>query len=163
MTTLTFILDGLIILLLAVAIGFAVKLNARLRRLSESRSDLEQAVVGLDGSISKAETGLTAIQATAEGVSRDLDERVQPARTLVEELGFIVERAESSADRLERAISQSRTAIAGEEQREKEEAERFARILRPINDDDKFGPRPAEAEEPRSRGAALVRALRGMR
>ena len=167
MTILSLLLDGLIILLLAAAIGFALFLNARLTRLRDFSGELEKAVLGLDGSIAKAESGLAAIQRAAEGVGQELDRRVEPARALAGELGFIAERAEQAAERLERAIAQSRTAIAGEEARDLDEARRFAQALRPLNGDDQIGRRPAAAaandEAPRSRGAALVRALRGMR
>ena len=199
------VIDGLIILLLGVAIGYAVLLNGRLRRLRESSGELEKAVLGLDGSIVKAETGLDAIREAAEGVGRELDQRVEPAKSLAGELGFVVERGEAAAERLEKAISNSRMAIAAEEAEAQDDARRFARALSPLSDDDvpglrrprfgresdeierpaatekpagiaasdraadarasagRFVRRPFEDAAPRSRGAALVQALRGMR
>ena len=162
--TLALALDALIILLLGGAIVFGFLLNRRLGLLRDSRGDLERAVIAINQSIAEAETGLAAIQGAAASLGKDLDPKVETARALAGELGYVVERGEAAALRLEQAISQSRAAIAGEPIKVKEidDARRLAKSLRP-SVEDVAGHREANDSAPASRGAALVRALRGMR
>lgn len=93
--------DGLIALLLAVAIGFALVLNRRLSVLRESKADLERLVGGLHSAIDKAERNLGGLRETAETAGRPLQEKLDAAARIRDELEGLIGRAEKAAERIE--------------------------------------------------------------
>lgn len=96
--------DGLIALLLIVAIGFAVVLDRRLSVLRDSRADLERLVGGLHSAVDKAERNLAGLREAAETTGRPLQDSVEEGGRLRDELAALIGRAESAADRIEHGI-----------------------------------------------------------
>ena len=179
--TLTYIVDGLIILLLGVAIGYAYVLNQRLKLLRDSRGELERVVGSLAEAISQADAGLIEINNVAQSLGRDLDRKIDGARGHSGELEILVDRAESAASRLETAIGLTRKLDPGilkavPDQPPAEQPSPRVVGAKPADErpaKPKARPKPAklfvgpaeEAEEPlgRAAGGSIVKALRGMR
>ena len=163
--TLGLAIDGLIILLLAVAIGYGLVLNQRLRLLRDSRGELEQVVAALTQAISQADAGLTEIHKVAESLGRDLDRKVDGARSHSGELGILVERAENAAERLEEAIGLSRKLDGAVAKADGPKPAPQAPMAKARPTPAKLFVGPAEDEDPLARagGGSIVKALRGMR
>ena len=101
----TLILDALLVVLLLATIVYAIVLNRRLGLLRANRGELETFVERMNAATSRAEASLKGIRQAAEQAKRDIDEPTQKAQALRDELMFLVERADSVAERV--AVSQS--------------------------------------------------------
>ena len=88
-------LDGLLALLLLLALGLGMRLNTRLKTLREGQAGFAAAVIELNQAAARAEAGLTALKAASESAHDDLLARIETARTLVTRL----ERAGADAHR----------------------------------------------------------------
>ncbi len=98
------ILDLLVAVLLAVTIGFAVVLNNRLRKLRQDKEALEKLAANFGESTLRAEEGVETLRQTTEV----LQERLEQAQALKDDLGFLIERGDRSADNLENMIRATR-------------------------------------------------------
>ncbi|TCZ63658.1 DUF6468 domain-containing protein [Roseicella aquatilis] len=130
-----------VILLLAAALPLVLRLERRLAALRRDGAALEGGAGELTEATRLAEAASIRLRAAAEGSGRQLAERLAAAEPLRDDLRYLVERAESLADRLEAVV----------------------RTARPLAQD------PAPEEDPpgsagRSQAEqALLRALRGAR
>ena len=79
-------LDGLLALLLVLALGLGLKLNARLKTLRESQAGFAAAVIELNQAAARAEAGLLALKAASETAHDDLLARIETARGLAARL-----------------------------------------------------------------------------
>jgi len=111
--------DGFLAVLLLVTIGYAVVLNRKLAALRDLRGDMERAVADFAEAQREAERGLAELRDRAEVLSVDLREqvgsaagRLDEARGLADDLHFLVDKGQSLADRLERAITGGRQLAA---------------------------------------------------
>lgn len=100
----TVALDLIVALLLVATIGYAIRLDRRLRTVRRERADLERVATNFEAAIGRAEEGLSAIKATAEQVQGGREE----AKRLHDDLNFLIERADGLADRLEHAVRSAR-------------------------------------------------------
>lgn len=102
-SALPLILNGLILVLLAATIFFAARLSLNLRDFRASRKDLDQLVRDLGISVTRAEGAIAGMRQTASESGRDLQELVNQARSLSEELQLMNEAGNNLAGRLEKA------------------------------------------------------------
>lgn len=100
----TLILDVVLIAFLAVTIGYAVVLNRKLTALRRNKSELQQLAATFTQATLKAEDSIDRIGTGTEA----LQERVNKAQGLRDDLAFLIDRANSAADRLEGAIRTAR-------------------------------------------------------
>jgi hypothetical protein len=107
------ILDIVVALMLAAAIGFAYVLNRRLRALHADRAALEALIHGLAETCSRAEAGIAGLRAAADQIGADLQERIDRAASLGDDLGYMLDRGGQIADRLEKAVRAGRELGAG--------------------------------------------------
>jgi len=94
--------------LLAATLPMAWRLDRMLRALRADRAALEQGAAGLGEASRMAEAALMRLRATTELAGRQVAERVAGAESIREDLRYLVERAETLADRLEVAVQQAR-------------------------------------------------------
>jgi len=100
----TLILDVVLIAFLAVTIGYAVVLNRKLTALRRNKTELERLAATFAQATLKAEDSIGRVKTGAE----TLHERVNKAQGLRDDLAFLIDRANSTADRLEGAIRSAR-------------------------------------------------------
>ena len=103
------ILDLLVAALLAVTIGFAVVLNKRLGKLRQDKEALEKLATTFGESTLRAEEGVETLKQTTEV----LQERLEKAQALKDDLAFLIERGDSTADSLENLIRATRDTAPG--------------------------------------------------
>lgn len=113
--TLPLVLDGLIMVLLLVTILFAARLSARLQAFRDNRAALENLVKNLADQIGQAERAVAGMRESSREAGRDLQERINEARALADELQFMNETGNNLASRLEKAASIPAPARGGEE------------------------------------------------
>jgi hypothetical protein len=108
--TISLITDGLIILLLAGTIFYALRLSAHIKAFRDSRKDIEKLLGDLAAHIGKAEQAVEGLRAGARQSGRDLQALINEARGLSEELQIMSQSGNSLAGRLEKlADGSSRT------------------------------------------------------
>ncbi len=161
------VLDVLVAFLLVVTIGYAVVLNRRLGVLRSDKAELEKLALSFGEATLRAEESLGQLRQTAE----DLQQRIEKAQSLADDLVFLVDRGGTAADRLEELVREARketgvpTPVAAEvkaEARPERPATRAARggetraAAQPAGEDNEFEPR-SEAER------ELLRALQSVR
>jgi hypothetical protein len=109
--TLNLLLDVIIIVLLLATIFYAVKLNTRLVQLRNNRDDLARLVAAFNDATARAETGIPKLRQVSEDASLALQERVEKAQTLRDDLAFMIERADSMAGKLESSVRAAREEV----------------------------------------------------
>lgn len=102
------VLDVIIALLLAATIAYAIVLNGRLKQLRKNRDDLAKVVAAFNDATTRAEGGIPKLKRAAEEAGTALQERVEKAQSLRDDLAFMIERADAMANRLEGAVRSAR-------------------------------------------------------
>lgn len=110
-TTLPLILDGLILLLLGGTIFFAARLSIHLKNFRSNRAELETLVRTLAEQIAQADRAVAGMREAAREGGRDLQQRINEARALSEELQFMNETGNNLAGRLEKVATGSATRV----------------------------------------------------
>lgn len=98
------VLDALVAVLLAACIAAALILERRLASLRADRSELEKLMRGFQDATDRADHGVSGLKVSAQ----TLQERIDAARALAEDLQFLIERGGAAADRLENEIRAAR-------------------------------------------------------
>lgn len=145
---LEWILEAVLVVLLAATLVHALRLERALGVLKRDRAALEELVSGFNASTRQAEDGIERLRQVADGAGRHIARQIESAGALREDLGFLIDRAERMADRLDQ---QTRTARSGGIEPARVPVVPFA------------APEPEPAELPRVRSQAerdLLRALR---
>jgi hypothetical protein len=112
MTTLEWIATALLVALLLALLPIGWRLERRIGTLRHEGSGLKEGAESLVQATSAAETALARLRATAEGAGRAVAERVAVAEKLRDDLSFLVERAETLADRLDGLVRNARPLAA---------------------------------------------------
>lgn len=104
------VLDIVVALMLAAAIGYAYVLERRLRALRTDRAELEALVGRLAEATVRAEAGVAGLRVAADEAGGDLQQRIERAQSLRDDLGYMLDRGVEIADRLEKAVRAGREA-----------------------------------------------------
>ncbi|MBO4520688.1 MAG: hypothetical protein J5787_05725 [Alphaproteobacteria bacterium] len=94
-----------VICLLVPTIVFAVVLNKRLEILRNSRADLGRLIEAFNDATTRAESGIPKLKQAADSAGGLLRDQIQKAQTLRDDMAFMIERAETAAQRLEKAMN----------------------------------------------------------
>lgn len=108
MGALDWILELVLVGLLALTLLHAVRLQRAVAGLHRERSALGAAVAGFDASTRDAEVGLGRLHHLAQGVAGQVATRIEAAAVLKDDLAFLMERGEQLADRLETLVRAGR-------------------------------------------------------
>jgi len=106
------ILDGLLAILLLLMIAYAFVLNRRLATLRTDREDLEAFIARFNDATNKANASLQGLRSAAEANAALIKDAADKAQALRDELAFLVERADGSAERLAKASARPETGGA---------------------------------------------------
>jgi hypothetical protein len=106
------ILDILLVGLLAATLFHAIRLERALGVLKRDRAALEALVETFNASTRAAETGIERLHVAAEGSGRQIQRQIDMAVTIRDDLTFLVQRGEGLADRLDDGVRAARPALA---------------------------------------------------
>jgi len=104
MANFDWVLELVLVGLLAVTLVHAIRLERALRTLRNDRAALGEAISGFDSSTRQAELGIGRMQAIAADAAELIGKRVDKASTLKDDLAFLADRGEALADRLETLV-----------------------------------------------------------
>jgi len=101
------ILDICVAALLVVTISYAVTLNKRLGTLRGDREELQKLALSFGDATARAEDSIMQLRANTEV----LQERIKRAEALREDLVFLMDRGNGTADRLETLVRSARDDV----------------------------------------------------
>jgi biopolymer transport protein ExbB/TolQ len=102
--TWTVALDLLVAVLLATSIASTIILSRRLSNMRADRAELQKLAQHFRDATDRADHGVAGLKISAES----LQERIDAARTLADDLQFLIERGGGIADRLEAEVRAAR-------------------------------------------------------
>lgn len=107
-----FVLNIFILLLLGPTIFYAARLSLRLRALQDSKADLDLTIRNLATHIEKAERSIQSLRMTAQESGADLQDAVNNARSIADELQLMTESGDRLAARIEKLADSSNASPA---------------------------------------------------
>lgn len=105
------ILDGVILVFLAVTIFYASRLTIFLKSFRQSRDTVEKLIRDLSIAIDKAEGALNTMHQSTSNAGENLQNIVNDANFLSDELRFINETGDNLAERLEKLVERNRDLV----------------------------------------------------
>ena len=112
MTGMEWILDAVLVVLLAATLFHALRLERALGVLKRDRAALEDLVASFNASTRQAEAGIDQLRRAADGAGRQMARQIDTVTRLKDDLVFLLERGESLADRLEFLVRAGRPLAA---------------------------------------------------
>lgn len=98
------VLDILVAALLACTIGYAFLLNRRLLELRKDKEKLERLAESFSDATQRAEQSVAKLRVAAEDVVNELRQGISDAEVLKGDLDLLLERGETTADKLENGV-----------------------------------------------------------
>ncbi len=105
------VLDVIVAVLLVATIVYAVLLNRRLSVLRRNGEEMARLIARFNEATVRAESSIPRLRKTAEDAGDALQERVEKALALRDDLAFMIERADAMADRLETSVRTARAEV----------------------------------------------------
>jgi hypothetical protein len=106
------ILDATIAVLLVATIAYAVVLNRKLGALRDAKGEMEGLVARFAESTDKAGSGIESLREEAKRSGETLQGKLDAARGLADDLGFLIEKGSGLAERLDGALGVARAKAA---------------------------------------------------
>ena len=97
-----------LIVLLIATLFHALRLERALGVLKRDRAELESLITAFDTATQQAEQGVARLRGAAEGAGAELTRQLDRAALIRDDLQFLSERANTTADRLDHALGKSR-------------------------------------------------------
>ena len=94
-------LELILVVLLAVTLVHAVRLERALRSLRTDRAALGNAIAGFDDSARQAEAGIGRLHSASTNTANVLTQCLNKGTSLQDDLTFLIDRGEALADRLD--------------------------------------------------------------
>jgi hypothetical protein len=108
MNGMEWLLEVVLVFLLAATLFQAVRLERALGAMKRERSSLDTLVAGFNSSTHQAESGIQQMRAAADGLGRNIETQLSKSASLKDDLEFLSERGERLADRLEHLVRAAR-------------------------------------------------------
>ena len=102
------VLEAVLVLLLAATLFHALRLERALGVLKRDRAVLEELVEGFNESTRQAESGIERLRHAADGAGRQMAKQIETAQRLRDDLSFLADRSDRLAERLESAVRAAR-------------------------------------------------------
>ncbi|MDD3181995.1 MAG: DUF6468 domain-containing protein [Alphaproteobacteria bacterium] len=106
MNYISFLLDVVLIGLLAAGIRYAMKLTSQLADMRKGRLEMERFIGQFNATVSRAEAGILGLKTTARTCGDDLERLIEKGQMLRDELNFLTESADVIANRLSQSATQ---------------------------------------------------------
>jgi hypothetical protein len=111
---LSFWTDAVVAVLLVATIAYSVVLNRRLGAVRSDREKFEDLIRNLATVSQSAETAVANLRRTADDLGRRIDKKVGEARSLGDDLIYMIERGGTIADKLAGLIRSGREGLQPE-------------------------------------------------
>ena len=108
------ILDGIVLLALAVTIFFSLRLSRQFSVLKQDQENLDKLIKSLDVATDKAEQAVQNMKSVAIDTGEGLQSKINVARSLFDELEIMIQAGDNLAERLSQAAESSRKKMTAE-------------------------------------------------
>lgn len=132
MSWLGIVLDLVLILLLGAVLAYAVTLNKRLAQLRSNKDELARVINAFNEATQRAEASIPRLRKTADDIKTQLEDRIEKAVSLKDDLAFMIDRSDSMANRLESSVRMARGETMGGSQQPAPAAPRLPSAPRPM-------------------------------
>lgn len=116
MAAMEWLLDVILVILLAATLFHAVRLERALGVLKRDRAELQELITNFNASSRQAEIGIERLRGAAEGAGQQIAHQVDAALSLKDDLVLLIERGNRLADRMGNLVHAGRP-LAGESPR----------------------------------------------
>ena len=99
------LVDGVMVLLLGATIFYCYVVNRRIRVLQDSREDFAQLIHQFDEATKKAQESVEELQTMSARVTDSLNERLDKANFLADDLAFMIEKGNKVADKVDKTLA----------------------------------------------------------
>jgi Domain of unknown function (DUF6468) len=106
------ILEVVLVLLLAATLFHAVRLERALGVLKRDRVELQELVASFNDSTRQAEAGIERLRRAADGAGQQIARQVDAALSLKDDLALLIERGDRLADRIDVLVRAGRPLAA---------------------------------------------------
>lgn len=113
MASLGVVLDILMVLLLGAVLAYAVMLNKRLAQLRSNKDELAKVINAFNEATQRAEASIPRLRKAADDIKSQLEDRIEKAVSLKDDLAFMIDRSDSMANRLESSVRMARGETMG--------------------------------------------------
>jgi len=104
----TMVINAVIIVLLAITIGYCWLLNRRIKVLQDSRGELAQLLKHFDESTQRASDSIVGLQAASKKIGENIQHRIDKANYLLDDLAFMIEKGHKIANQMEASFAVGR-------------------------------------------------------
>ena len=101
-------IELIVVALLSAVIFFTLRLNKHFQMLQKNRAELARQLSGFAHSTERAEAAIQQVRLSTNESAQQMEELLQRAEMLKQDLGYLVDRGNGLADRLEGGIRQGR-------------------------------------------------------
>ena len=101
------VLDGGVVVLFFATIGYTVVLNRRIGEMREWKAEFDRLITSFNQATERAEAGIQSLKSVASQRGPDLQRSLDKARSLRDDLAYLVERGDTLADRLTELVRSS--------------------------------------------------------
>lgn len=108
---LSLVLEGLVAVLLVATIAYCYVLNRRLGLLKNLHAELHTVIGGFDEAVEKAQHGLDDLKQAGNDIGLTLQDQIDKARALADELSLMTDAGERVADRLDKSVDARRGSV----------------------------------------------------
>ncbi len=98
------VLDGIVVVLLVATIGYAMVLNRRIGEIRKWKPEFDRLITSFNQAATRAEAGIQSLKSVASQRGPDLQRSLDKARSLRDDLAYLVERGDTLADRLTESV-----------------------------------------------------------
>lgn len=104
------ILDGILALMLAATIFCCSILFQRLVVIRKSQSEMRSVIADFNSATERAQTGLLSLKTTGTELTQSMEEKINEAKALNDDLRFLTEAGSRMADRLDKIVGNTESS-----------------------------------------------------
>tara|TARA_Y100000590_G_scaffold456263_3_gene606515 strand:- start:2047 stop:2487 length:441 start_codon:yes stop_codon:yes gene_type:complete len=104
------ILDGILALMLAATIFCCSILFQRLVVIRKSQSDMRSVIADFNSATERAQTGLLSLKTSGKELTQSMEEKINEAKALNDDLRFLTEVGSRMADRLDKIVGNTESS-----------------------------------------------------
>lgn len=105
------VINALIIVLLAITIGYCWLLNRRIKILQDSRGEMAKLLKHFDESTQRASESIVALQAASKKIGEHIQQRIDKANYLIDDLTYMIEKGNKLANQMEAGFAVGRAQM----------------------------------------------------
>lgn len=105
------VINGLIVLLLSITIGYCYILNRRIKILQDSRGELAKLLKHFDNSTKRASDSIVSLQAASKNIGDTIQHRIDKANYLIDDLAYMIDKGDKLANKMEAGFAVNRAQM----------------------------------------------------